>query len=354
MHFATSRLAPASPAQAQVRLSAVSNERIEMDPARTTEATVGTRTLCNCIYCADSRRLDMIEDGVVDLVICSPPYNVGKNYKNHNDALPLDEYLALLRDVWVECKRVMRPGARICVNVAGVDRQPYLPLQSFITLQLRDLGFLMRGQIIWDKAASVGVSTAWGSWQRPSNPTLRDIHEYIIVFCKDQFRLEQPKGETDLTSEEFTQLTKSIWTFPTGSARKVGHPAPFPVELPARSGSTPGKAPSCSIRSAAPGQLASPPASWTASGSALTSTRITWRLRRRGWRRRVKPRQLCSRSRRRRSGCGGGGAGGSRLLRWARPPLGRRFCTRQWIRHVGQERVSCPRPGPTPANSVQG
>jgi site-specific DNA-methyltransferase (adenine-specific) len=92
----------------------------------------------------------------------------------------------------------------------------------------------MRGQVIWDKAASVGVSTAWGSWKRPSNPTLRDVHEYIIVFCKDQFRLEQPTGETDLTSEEFTQLTKSIWTFPTGSARKVGHPAPFPVELPAR------------------------------------------------------------------------------------------------------------------------
>jgi site-specific DNA-methyltransferase (adenine-specific) len=102
----------------------------------------------------------------------------------------------------------------------------------------------MRGQVIWDKAASVGVSTAWGSWRSPSNPTLRDVHEYIIVFCKDEFRLaaprslgeggQQPKGETDLTSEEFTALTKSIWTFPTGSARKVGHPAPFPVELPAR------------------------------------------------------------------------------------------------------------------------
>jgi len=221
-----------------------------MNPERATETTVGSRTLANRIYHADSRRLDMIEDGVVDLVICSPPYNVGKNYKNHNDALPLEEYLALLRDVWVECKRVMRPGARICVNVAGVDRQPYLPLQSFITLQLRDLGFLMRGQIIWDKAASVGVSTAWGSWRSPSNPTLRDVHEYIIVFCKDQFRLEQPEGEmakstkqaamaarrlaTDLTSEEFTALTKSIWTFPTIAAQRVGHPAPFPVELPRR------------------------------------------------------------------------------------------------------------------------
>jgi len=221
-----------------------------MNPERATETTVGSRTLADRIYHADSRRLDMIEDGVVDLVICSPPYNVGKNYKNHNDALPLEEYLALLRDVWVECKRVMRPGARICVNVAGVDRQPYLPLQSFITLQLHDLGFLMRGQIIWDKAASVGVSTAWGSWRSPSNPTLRDVHEYIIVFCKDQFRLEQPKGEmakstkqaamaarrlaTDLTSEEFTALTKSIWTFPTIAAQRVGHPAPFPVELPRR------------------------------------------------------------------------------------------------------------------------
>jgi len=177
--------------------------------------------------------MDMIEDGVVDLVICSPPYNVGKNYANHDDALPLDEYLTLLHDVWTECRRVMRPGARICVNVAGVDRQPYLPLQSYITQQLIELGFLMRGQVIWDKGASVGVSTAWGSWRSPSNPTLRDVHEYIMVFCKEQFRLET-KGETDLTSEEFTALTRSVWQFPTGSAKQVGHPAPFPVELPSR------------------------------------------------------------------------------------------------------------------------
>ena len=208
------------------------------------EPVVGERTVANRIYQADSRHLDMIEDEVVDLVICSPPYNVGKKYKNHNDALPLEDYLKLLRDVWVECRRVLRPGGRICVNVAGVDRQPYLPLQSYITQQLIELGFLMRGEVIWDKAASVGVSTAWGSWRSPSNPTLRDVHEYIMVFCKEQFRLlaprslgeggEQTKGETDLTSEEFTALTRSIWTFPTESANKVGHPAPFPVELPRR------------------------------------------------------------------------------------------------------------------------
>ncbi len=215
-----------------------------MSAAHKPERVVGSRTIADRIYQADSRDLQMIEDGVVDLVICSPPYNVGKNYKNHDDTLPLEEYLALLRDVWEECRRVMRPGARICINVAGVDRQPYLPLQSYITQQLIELGLLMRGEIIWDKAASVGVSTAWGSWQSPSNPTLRDVHEYIMVFCKEQFRLlaprslgeggEEMKGETDLTSEEFTALTRSVWTFPTESANKVGHPAPFPVELPRR------------------------------------------------------------------------------------------------------------------------
>lgn len=205
-----------------------------MDHADSHEPTVGNHTRANRIYRADSRHLDMIEDGVVDLVICSPPYNVGKNYQNHDDALPLDEYLALLRDVWAECRRVLRPGGRICVNVAGVDRQPYLPLQSYITRQLIELGFLMRGEIIWDKAASVGVSTAWGSWRSPSNPTLRDVHEFILVFCKDQFRLQNTKGDTDLTSEEFTALTRSVWQFPTDSAKKIGHPTPFPVELPRR------------------------------------------------------------------------------------------------------------------------
>jgi site-specific DNA-methyltransferase (adenine-specific) len=98
-----------------------------------------------------------------------------------------------------------------------------------------DYGFLMRGEIIWDKAASASTSTAWGSWQSASNPTLRDTHEYILVFSKGTFKREKIEGrESTISKEEFLEFTKSVWDFASESARKVGHPAPFPVELPYR------------------------------------------------------------------------------------------------------------------------
>ena len=92
----------------------------------------------------------------------------------------------------------------------------------------------MRGEIIWDKSSSAGSSTAWGSWQSASNPTLRDIHEYIMIFSKDSFSRTRKDKEDTISKEEFLKFTKSIWDFPTVSAKKIGHPSPFPEELPRR------------------------------------------------------------------------------------------------------------------------
>ncbi len=171
----------------------------------------------------------MVPSRSVHLVITSPPYNVEKDYEKDQT---LDEWKRLLRDVFSECYRVLVPGGRIAINVAGTWRNPYLPLHRYIMEILDEFDFGMRGEIIWDKNASVGASTAWGSWNSASNPSLRDVHEYILVYSKGPWG--RGKGKSTIVKDEFLSYTKSIWSFPTASAKKVGHPAPFPLELPTR------------------------------------------------------------------------------------------------------------------------
>jgi len=184
------------------------------------------------IFCKTSEQMEELPDNSVHLMVTSPPYNVGKEY---DENLTLKEYRAFLKRVWSEVKRVLVPGGRACINIANLGRKPYIPLHAFIVEDMQDLGFLMRGEIIWNKASSGSPSTAWGSWLSPRNPTLRDIHEYILVFSKGTFRRENPyKRKSTITRQEFLEFTKSVWTFAAEPATKVGHPAPFPVELPYR------------------------------------------------------------------------------------------------------------------------
>jgi len=184
------------------------------------------------IYCASAEKMNDLPDACVHLMVTSPPYNVGKEY---DQDLTLEEYLDFLKSVWQEVQRVLVPGGRACINVANLGRKPYIQLNSLLAGQMQALGFLMRGEIIWNKAASASPSTAWGSWRSAANPTLRDVHEYILVFSKGTFQRKNPaERPKTITREDFLEITKSVWSFPAEPARKVGHPAPFPVELPRR------------------------------------------------------------------------------------------------------------------------
>ena len=189
------------------------------------------------IFNRSSEEMEELPDCSVHLMVTSPPYNVGKDY---DENLSLEEYLSFLKRVWAETYRVLVPGGRACINIANLGRRPYIPLHAFVMRDMLDLGFLMRGEIIWDKAASASTSTAWGSWQSASNPTLRDVHEYILVFSKGNYRREKTDGRVDtIAKKEFLRSTKSVWSksiwkFASESATRVGHPAPFPVELPYR------------------------------------------------------------------------------------------------------------------------
>ena len=194
----------------------------------------------------DARSMDAVADGSVALVVTSPPYFAGKQYEEEleRDGVPSSylEYLELLTDVFAECARKLEPGGRIAVNVANLGRKPYRSLSAdVIRILEHDLGLLLRGELIWQKAEGASGSCAWGSFRSATNPVLRDVTERVVVASKGRFdRARSVKQraadglphESTLVTDDFLALTLDVWSIPPESARRVGHPAPFPVELP--------------------------------------------------------------------------------------------------------------------------
>ena len=189
------------------------------------------KNLINKIILGSAENMKELPNNSIHLMITSPPYNVSKEY---DDDLSLKDYLRLLENSFKETYRVLVNGGRACINVANLGRKPYIPLSDYISKIMLEIGFNMRGEIIWNKAASASPSTAWGSWQSAANPILRDIHEYILVFSKGDYKREKGEKENTISKKQFIEWTKSIWTMNAESARRIGHPAPFPEELPYR------------------------------------------------------------------------------------------------------------------------
>lgn len=192
--------------------------------------------IVNTIIFGSCELMEDIPDNSIHLMITSPPYNISKECDND---LPLKEYLQLLKKIFYEIYRVLVNGGRACINIANLGRKPYIPLSDYISSMMIEIGYNMRGEIIWNKAVSSSPSTAWGSWQSAANPILRDIHEYILVFSKGDYKRAREKNEMEIkknsiTKEQFMEWTKSIWTMNAASASRIGHPAPFSVELPYR------------------------------------------------------------------------------------------------------------------------
>jgi modification methylase len=200
------------------------------------------------LICGDARDMSAVEDNSVALVVTSPPYFAGKDYETALGVGGIPEnyldYLAMLCDVFAECTRVLEPGGRLAVNVANLGRKPYRSLAGDVTNILQDdLALLLRGEILWVKAKGATGSCAFGSYMKASNPVLRDLSERVIVASKGRFdRAITPKQrerrglpfESTISKKEFLASTLDVWEIRPESARRVQHPAPFPVELPER------------------------------------------------------------------------------------------------------------------------
>jgi site-specific DNA-methyltransferase (adenine-specific) len=173
-----------------------------------------------------------IPDNSVHLTVTSPPYNVGMAYETK---VELNIYLDFINKVLSEIYRITVNGGRIIINIANTDRNPYISMTTYYTNIMEKIGFLNRGIIIWDKGASARKKTNWGSWMSAANPTLRDINEFILCFSKGTMnRGGGDNGESDITRDEFLRYTQSIWRINAEVASRIGHPAPYPIELPYR------------------------------------------------------------------------------------------------------------------------
>jgi modification methylase len=198
--------------------------------AETDDRCVSAPTVLDEVFLQSATEMNQVADNSVALMITSPPYHVGKDYDSDGS---FDDYLELLEAVFAETFRKLQPGGRAVVNVANLGRRPYVPLSHMITARMLQIGYFMRAEIIWQKAKGSSGSCAWGSWRSASNPVVRDVHEYCLCFSKGQFK-RAVGGESTISAEEFMDDTLSIWEISAESAKRVNHPAPFPVELPRR------------------------------------------------------------------------------------------------------------------------
>ena len=182
----------------------------------------------NKIFNKSSENMEELVDNCVALTVTSPPYNIGKDSDlDLND----EEYWNMINKIFLETYRVTNSGGRLVVNVANLGRKPYIPFSKYFTDILTEIGFIMRGEIIWQKSKGANANFAWGSWLSASNPVIRDIHEYCLVFSKDSMK-NSSGGVSTIEKEEFMESTLSIWNINPEKAKKIGHPAPFPIELP--------------------------------------------------------------------------------------------------------------------------
>jgi site-specific DNA-methyltransferase (adenine-specific) len=175
-----------------------------------------------------------VKSGSVDLIVTSPPYNVDIRYGNHDDGGSYEEYLLFSKKWMSRCHRWLADSGRFCLNIPlDKNKGGQQSVGADLTTIAKEAGFSYHATIVWNEG-NISRRTAWGSWMNPSAPFVIAPVELVVVLYKGTWKKPASSKKSDITLDEFMAWTNGLWTFSGESKKKVGHPAPFPLELPRR------------------------------------------------------------------------------------------------------------------------
>ncbi len=170
----------------------------------------------------------------IDLTITSPPYNVGIDYNSTNDTITYEDYLSFSKKWLSNCLRWTKPTGRLCLNIPlDKNKGGQRSVGADLTVLAQEVGWKYHSTIIWNEG-NISRRTAWGSWLSASAPYVIAPVELIVILYKDSWKRKNGSKQNDITKKEFMEWTNGLWTFSGESKKKIGHPAPFPRELPRR------------------------------------------------------------------------------------------------------------------------
>jgi len=186
------------------------------------------------IYNDDILKTSCVREGTIDLIITSPPYNVDIKYNSHDDRMSYNDYLTFTREWLTKCYKLAKDDGRFCLNIPlDKNKGGQQSVYADITTIAKQVGWKYHSTIIWNEQ-NISRRTAWGSWLSASAPYVIAPVEVIVVLYKKRWKKTGGSKKSDITKEEFMNWTNGMWDFGGESKKKIGHPAPFPVELPRR------------------------------------------------------------------------------------------------------------------------
>lgn len=175
-----------------------------------------------------------VKENSIDLIVTSPPYNVDIKYNSHDDKLSYEEYLSFTEKWLARCFSWLKDDGRFCLNIPlDKNKGGQQSVGADITTIAKKIGYKYHSTIIWNEG-NISRRTAWGSWKSASAPYVIAPVELIVILYKESWRKTSGSKISDISKEDFMNWTNGIWTFSGESKKKIGHPAPFPVELPRR------------------------------------------------------------------------------------------------------------------------